>query len=428
MRGSMDTRSRWLRPAPLFLLGWLLSACLVNLPEGKGPAHSWWQGHGPVIPHETFPLACDECHLPGSWNELREDFSFDHAKETGIPLEGAHDRAQCLRCHNDRGPVNEFAARGCRGCHEDRHQGRLGSDCSACHGQVDWSVREAIAQHDQTRFPLVGAHAAAGCFACHPGAEVGQYDRAPIECFACHAQDYAGAMSPDHRAQGWSRDCQDCHSPVGWRGAWFAHNQFPLVGAHGTASCADCHAGEVYAGTPQECVACHLDAYTGTTSPNHSQVGFSQDCQSCHSPFGWEGTTWSHPWPLTGAHAGADCLACHSPGDFSVLGPDCVDCHLADYNGTTSPNHSRIGFSQDCQRCHSPFGWESGNFSHRFPRDHGKASGCSSCHGTPTTASNWSCITCHSNPGNLANEHDDVRGYDYLDNACLTCHPNGQED
>ena len=60
---------------------------------------------GPVIPHDSFPSACSLCHVGGSWTEIRDDFEFDHLAETGVPLNGAHAEATCLRCHNDRGPV-----------------------------------------------------------------------------------------------------------------------------------------------------------------------------------------------------------------------------------------------------------------------------------------------------------------------------------
>ncbi len=489
---------RLLRPAPLLALGWLLTACLVNLPAPEGPVHSWWEGHGAVIPHDSFPMECDACHLPGTWHELREDFTFDHEAETGVALEGAHDRARCLRCHNDRGPVASFAARGCRGCHEDRHQGRLGSDCAACHEQEDWSVREAIARHDQTRFPLVGAHASAGCFACHPGAEVGRYDRAPVECIACHQQDLAQATSPDHRTQGWTQGCQECHSPVAWSGAWFEHAQFPLAGAHASASCGSCHQNEVYAGTPRDCASCHLDDFNGTTDPSHTLAGFGTTCEACHSPQGWSPSSWSHPWPLTGAHGSASCTSCHDPASFQVAGTSCVDCHLSDYLGTQFPDHEQFSFStacdschstsswqgalfdhrswpltgehagatctachdpatpavpgsdcvdchlgdylatQDpdhqqagfpttCQSCHGTSSWDGASFSHRFPRNHGNASSCTSCHGSPVTPNNWSCTQCHSQ-GEMNDEHDRVGGYTYSSPACLNCHPNGEDD
>ena len=92
--------------------------------------HGWWKGLGPVMPHDSFPADCSLCHEGTSWQTLRADFSFDHEAETGVPLSGAHAQAQCLRCHNDRGPVATFQARSCAGCHEDIHLGMLGVDCS----------------------------------------------------------------------------------------------------------------------------------------------------------------------------------------------------------------------------------------------------------------------------------------------------------
>ena len=36
-------------------------------------------------------------------------------------------------------------------------------------------------------------------------------------------------------------------------------------------------------------------------------------------------------------------------------------------------------------------------------------------------------LTCHPR-GEMNDEHDDVRGYRYESNACLSCHPTGRED
>ena len=37
-----------------------------------------------------------------------------------------------------------------------------------------------------------------------------------------------------------------------------------------------------------------------------------------------------------------------------------------------------------------------------------------------------SCIDCHAHQrGDMADEHDDVPGYVWQSQACLTCHPNG---
>ncbi|MEK7413995.1 MAG: hypothetical protein AAB263_11830, partial [Planctomycetota bacterium] len=71
----------------------------------SGGPHGWWAEHGPVVPHDTFPADCSLCHEGTGWNSIRADFEYDHLARTGIPLEGAHEQAECLRCHNDRGPV-----------------------------------------------------------------------------------------------------------------------------------------------------------------------------------------------------------------------------------------------------------------------------------------------------------------------------------
>ena len=71
-----------------------------------------------MVPHDTFPGDCNVCHVPESWETIRKDFNFDHETETGIALEGAHARAACLRCHDDRGPVSMYMAHGCGGCHK----------------------------------------------------------------------------------------------------------------------------------------------------------------------------------------------------------------------------------------------------------------------------------------------------------------------
>jgi hypothetical protein len=186
---------------------------------GTYDAHRWWAGLGPVLPHDSFPADCTLCHLGSDWNTLREDFEFDHARETGVPLSGAHRAAQCLRCHNDRGPVATFSARGCAGCHEDVHEGQLGTACQQCHTEQSWMAVGQIERHAQTRFPLVGVHAVTACYRCHPGAEVGQFVPTDPDCVSCHQRDLLGAQNPNHIAFGWVTDCDRCHLPTTWNQA-----------------------------------------------------------------------------------------------------------------------------------------------------------------------------------------------------------------
>jgi hypothetical protein len=196
----------------------LVLACATQGP-GDAELHRWWAGLGPVLPHESFPADCKLCHVGEQWHELRADFAFDHARETGVPLDGAHARARCLRCHNDRGPVALFAARGCNGCHEDPHQSELGKRCEDCHAQSDWRPVGQRERHARTRFPLTGAHANVACHRCHPGAMVGNFLPADPDCLTCHSDDLAKTTNPPHLGLGWVDDCDRCHVPTRWRHA-----------------------------------------------------------------------------------------------------------------------------------------------------------------------------------------------------------------
>lgn len=204
----------------LVLLGILLFvvACAIQ-GQGDGARHRWWSGLGPVLPHDTFPADCSMCHVGTKWQSLVETFDFDHEKETGVALDGAHARAMCLRCHNDRGPVEVFRAKGCVGCHEDVHNGDLGKDCKSCHDERSWQARGMREGHNRTRFPLTGAHAAVACIRCHPGGWVGNFIPADRGCVTCHTEDLNGTTNPPHIPLGWVNRCDRCHQPTRWERA-----------------------------------------------------------------------------------------------------------------------------------------------------------------------------------------------------------------
>lgn len=198
----------------LLVAAWI-TACVTQSQDAV-KQHLWWSGLGPVLPHDTFPADCSLCHVGDDWQTLSSDFQFDHEQETGVPLRGAHGRATCLRCHNDRGPVQEFQRQGCAGCHEDVHLATLGNDCTSCHGESNWQPQGMIAMHRKTRFPLVGVHAATACARCHIGAEVGKFMPVDTECATCHQSDLARAINPNHAGLGWVDRCDRCHLPRTW--------------------------------------------------------------------------------------------------------------------------------------------------------------------------------------------------------------------
>jgi len=196
----------------------MLLACATQGPGGA-ELHRWWAGLGPVLPHDTFPADCSLCHLGAQWQELRPSFTFDHGKETGVELRGAHANALCLRCHNDRGPVQVFAARGCAGCHEDPHFAKLGPDCASCHQETAWQVIDQREAHARTRFPLTGAHASVACHRCHAGALAGDFMPTDVACVSCHRGELLATSNPPHVPLGWVDRCDRCHMTTRWKHA-----------------------------------------------------------------------------------------------------------------------------------------------------------------------------------------------------------------
>ncbi len=196
----------------------IVVACATQSP-GSGELNRWWAGLGPVLPHDSFPADCSLCHVGQEWNTLVKDFKFDHERETGIKLEGAHNQAKCLRCHNDRGPVRDFYDKGCLGCHEDFHYGDLGPNCTFCHTQKTWRPYGQIEMHNRTRFPLIASHTLVACNRCHPGAFVGNFMPTDTECLTCHTQELLNTQNPNHLNLGWVDNCDRCHSPTNWNDA-----------------------------------------------------------------------------------------------------------------------------------------------------------------------------------------------------------------
>ena len=391
------------------------------------PRQGWYEGYGPVVPHDSFPADCSMCHEGGSWSKIKADFEFDHEAETGVALNGAHAGAACLMCHNDRGPVGSFAAKGCAGCHEDAHRGRLGPNCDDCHNEDTWRPIAAITLHARTRFPLVGPHAAAECFVCHEGAQVGNFEGLTPDCAVCHADDLARATEPDHAANGWTMDCQRCHIPLDWKPARFDHPAtFPLVGGHAGQGCNECHTGGTFTGLSTDCAACHLDDFTATTDPNHSAAGFNTDCAQCHTIFNFGTGNFQHTavFPLTGGHNTSRCSDCHAGNVFAGTPTDCASCHLDDFNATGNPDHNAAGFDTDCTRCHDTDAWGNGQFNHTatFPLTQGHATNqCTLCHtggvfaGTPTD-----CASCHLDTYNATMAPDHAAAG--FPTTCQDCH------
>ncbi len=417
----MKTRTKVIL-AVLTLIGVVSCANLV-------PRQGWSRSLGPVVPHDSFPADCSICHESGSWDRIKPDFQYDHLKETGFALDGAHADATCLMCHNDRGPVKQFADKGCRGCHEDVHRGRQGVTCQDCHDQDTWRPTESIALHSRTRFPLVGAHAAAECTDCHAGAKNNNFEAVSVACDTCHANDFTRTTVIDHAAMGFTTDCQRCHNPTGWKPADFDHPAtFPLTNGHGGVSCDQCHTTPgVFTGLTTSCVSCHQPDFNATTDPAHVSAGFSTDCTQCHNTSQWQGALYTHTtaFPLSNGHAGRRCSDCHSGGVYTGLSSDCASCHLDTFQATTNPNHTAAGFGTGCTLCHNTTRWRGATFAHpaTFPLTNGHANqSCSNCHTTPNvfTGLSTNCVSCHQDDYNGTT--DPAHAAAGFSTTCTQCH------
>ena len=416
--------------------------------------------------YEGTPTACDACHLPDynqstnpnhtnlglptdcaschttepEWNPATFDIHNDY-----YALNGAHALIadQCVTCHN--GDYNN-TPNTCYGCHQEDYEQasnpdhialNFSTDCASCHSETDWAGAQ-YSDHDDQYFPIYsGPHMGvwSECSECHTNPN----NYAEFTCITCHGQ----AETDDQHVSvnGYfyqSEACLACH-PTGEGAGSFDHNNsdFPLTGAHLTVDCIDCHASG-YQGTPTECDACHLPDYNQTSNPNHINLSLPTDCASCHTTEPeWNPATFAiHNdfYVLEGAHAliADQCVTCHN-GDYNNTPNTCFGCHEQDYNQTTDPDHEAAQFPTDCASCHSQNAWIPSDWDHDgmyFPIYSGKHddewSQCSDCHTDPNNYSVFTCLTCHGQT-ETDDQHDEVNDYEYESNACLACHPDGED-
>ena len=232
--------------------------------------------------------------------------------------------ALCLQCHD--GIEKKLAA---KAVHPPARDGR----CSHCH-----------APHGAGQAKLLTAAAAQLCFGCHQKAQAWASER------SVHDPVRTG-------------DCALCHDEARWTPARptkeFDHAKyFALRGAHRTAACRACHVSLDFAKARTDCVGCHQDVHRGE---------FGQDCARCHTPRSFidraEMARLHHTtrFPLTGAHAAADCDECHrerAQGQLKYVGlaSDCASCHdnAAFKTATQRPaGHVQANFPRDCGQCHN---------------------------------------------------------------------------
>ena len=296
-------------------------------------------------------------------------------------------RALCLDCHKEiagdirtstryHGRMSGAAQGQCRGCHTE-HLGRS-ADIN--------KLSPTGFSHELSEFPLRGAHAPLACVSCHAPAQA--YRKTPTSCAGCHRKQDV------HRGNLGS-DCAACHEATDWTASRFDHDstRFPLTNKHQTVSCAACHAGEHYKGTPQRCLGCHQpdDVHRGSQG---------SDCGSCHTTADWSSRKFDHAhetgFALLGRHARISCAACHRSGDLhAALPKDCRGCHSSD-----DRHAGRLGTS--CDDCHGNDVWKVADFGHgrrfNYPLQGAHASiDCHACHSAVASEQHLgtACADCH---------------------------------
>jgi len=230
------------------------------------------------------PQQCEVCHSTSAWTPA----SFNHAS-TGWALTGAHTNLQCDQCHNiTYSPSGAYSLTSttCVTCHLNDFKGTtnpnhvtagLPQQCEVCHSTSAWSP--ATFNHNNTAFPLTGAHTNVPCASCHVN---NNYTTVPTDCYSCHKLAYSGTTNPNHISVGFPTTCATCHSTTSWLGATFNHTWFNMNHGGANGICATCHTNpNDY--TVFQCTNCHTQARTDS---QHQHVGGyvynSVNCYGCH--------------------------------------------------------------------------------------------------------------------------------------------------
>jgi hypothetical protein len=362
----------------------------------------WLRARGRGLHARVQATACAKCHPDHAgrgfqlvtWDEGAPE-RFDH-RRAGLALEGRHAQLRCAGCHQPRFQKSGAAVLlrkrdhaaswaglepACASCHEDLHQGQLGTACADCHGQQAWKPATGF-DHAKSAYPLTGKHAALECAKCHQapglalaadahGRPVPRWKPLPhADCAGCHQDPHAGRFPGA---------CAKCHTTQGFQvfdARSFDHERtrYPLRGRHAGVACAKCHDPETAGGAKppfDRCDRCHRDLHAGLAT----LAGRPADCVACHSVEGWKPSTYTvadhqaSAYPLEGRHAATECAKCHPQGPDSLaatlgrarvrLRPAharCLDCHVDPHRGRFEPGGARAQ-AGSCRTCHTLAGY-----------------------------------------------------------------------
>ncbi len=240
--------------------------------------------HDGVFTDNVDGAECTSCHNENGWQP--SSFDIDrHNEQSRFELTGAHLATPCVACHENPtlghiGPEFQFERLDCESCHEadSKHKSQFAdtlgiTTCENCHVTEVWT--DVTFDHETTKFPLLGAHAAQTCESCHTNSSRLQldfevyadsttihYTGLDFACATCHSDD------DPHEGQFNEATCNTCHDEVSFLIAAFDHDStnFPLTGGHETVACVSCHKSETSA--------------EGNTFARFKPLG--TQCEDCH--------------------------------------------------------------------------------------------------------------------------------------------------
>ncbi|RZA22538.1 MAG: hypothetical protein EOP10_15175 [Proteobacteria bacterium] len=426
---------------------------------------------------------CGTCHVTEAWKNVEK---FDHTRETGYALVGIHAEQSCKKCHVSEGKNNikyswpRLETQKCLSCHKDQHKTNFsprfqGPQCLSCHNQRDF--KQSLFKHDQTGFPLNGAHANAQCVDCHKSGNKGRpvkdfnFKGLQKTCSSCHVDFHGYGNEVLDKLSTPAKNCQTCHSEQDWKQPLkFDHStqtRFPITGKHKQNNCFDCHKPKggarlkatpntlrqyFFKGIPQKtCESCHKSVHPPEFHKRFKNV----PCQACHTPEGWniqntQGQIMGNPtfhdktrFPLTGTHQKISCKSCHQvKGEEVYKFPSfekkfCIDCHTSPHKQQFAPETNE----KTCATCHTTVKFDPRpTFDHdttgfKLVGQHKDVKSCWSCH-VPTKqnipfikvakpAHNFK-FSREKDPNLCANCHTSVHKKqfkeEFVKKSCASCH------
>ncbi|HZO19434.1 MAG TPA: hypothetical protein VFB46_10655 [Gemmatimonadaceae bacterium] len=313
-------------------------------------------------PHKAPTMArCSSCHVTTGFRKLKRG-AFDHDR-TRFPLSGEHRTVACAECHAGYpARINRPSFSTCATCHSDPHRGQAtlagrAVDCAGCHDVNGFSPSTfTVAQHQLTKYPLLGRHRTARCGDCHRAqpTAAGQTARGARviadlhpsfeSCTSCHLDPHVAPPAKQRRSgSGGSVSddtCESCHTVNGFTPSTLtvaSHEayEFKLEGAHRTVPCAECHRELQRRDPRRQVTLLHEAARRRGLAPLTFEAATS--CTSCHqSPHGQQ---------FASRRDRGACESCHS---LDVFTPAERFDHDRDSKFPLSPAHTRV----PCTSCH----------------------------------------------------------------------------